>query len=146
MTRQINETKNPSQSFRQMLSGQDTGLGGSALTPSGAEMSDMEGEFPLMTTAGWGGMREIWGWSEVLCAVLFANCKGCLPLAAAASRSLGRFPAPPVAHCHFWGKAWSLQPSAGDKLQLCPGVPQNFSLCAMSHSPQPDSRPLKTSV
>lgn len=39
-----------------------------------------------------------------------------LPLAAAASRRLGRFPALPMARCHFWGKPWSLQPSAGDEL------------------------------
>jgi len=47
MTRQINETKTPSWGFRQMLSGQDTGLDASALTPSGEEMSDMEEKFPL---------------------------------------------------------------------------------------------------
>lgn len=46
MTRQIIE-KNPSQSFHQMLSGQDTGLDVSALTPAGEEMSDMEEKFPL---------------------------------------------------------------------------------------------------
>lgn len=37
-----------------------------------------------VTTAAWGGMREIWGCSEAFCTLLFASCKGRLPLAATA--------------------------------------------------------------
>lgn len=82
------------------------------------------------------------GWDEGDLGVV-TLCFLQLPLAAAATRSLGRFPALPMACCHFWAKPQSLQPSAGDKLQLCPGVPQSFPLFAMSHSPQLGSRPLK---
>lgn len=47
MTRQLNESKKIPEKVSVRCSQEHTGLDGSALTPSGAEMSDTEEKFPL---------------------------------------------------------------------------------------------------